>query len=298
MYNIQWFRRKIKVMKPEEDAFGQEIWAYHKGRECFEVIERDDGYFDADNLPKMYFSEYENWSLREKMAMEFVKGRVLDVGCGAGRHSLYLQNKGFDILGIDNSPLAIEVCKLRGLKKAKVMSIEEVNFKPSSFDTIIMMGNNFGLFGSFKKARRLLKRFHKMTSENALIIAETRDPYKTDNPAHLKYHEFNKKRERMGGQVRIRVRFEKYATKWFDYLFVSKEEMEKILKGTGWKIKKFIDSESPQYIAIIEKSNKQILFLRSNQLLCPRFFNALIGISANYGHGNALICLTNDQFSG
>ncbi|KPV63337.1 MAG: tellurite resistance protein TehB [Candidatus Bathyarchaeota archaeon BA1] len=185
--------------------------------------------------------------------MEFVKGRVLDVGCGVGRHSLYLQKKGFDVLGIDNSPLAIKVCKLRGLNKAEVVSIEDVNFKPNSFDTIIMMGNNFGLFGSFKKARMLLKRFHKMTSENALIIAETRDPYKTDNPAHLEYHEFNKKRGRMSGQLRIRVRFEKYATKWFDYLIVSKEEMEEILKGTGWKVKEFIDSKESQYIAIIEK---------------------------------------------
>jgi hypothetical protein len=115
------------------------------------------------------------------------------------------------------------------------------------------MGNNFGLFGSFKKARRLLKRFHKMTSKNAIIIAETLDPYKTDNPAHLEYREFNKKRGRMGGQARIRIRFEKSVSKWFDYLFVSKEEMEKILKETGWKIKEFIDSEDPQYIALIKK---------------------------------------------
>jgi hypothetical protein len=134
------------------------------------------------------------------------------------------------------------------------MSIEEVDFKPNSFDTIIMMGNNFALFGSFQKAQRLLKRFHKITSKNALIIAETRDPYKTDKPAHLEYHDFNRKRGRMPGQLRIRVRFEKYATKWFDYLLVSKEEMKRILKGTGWKVKQFLDSEGSQYIAIIEKA--------------------------------------------
>lgn len=240
-------------MKPAEDAYGQEIWAYYNGREVFEIVERDDGYIDATHGPKIYFSEYEDWHPLEKKAMELVKGRVLDIGCGAGRHSLYLQKRGFDVLGIDNSPLAIKVCKLRGLKKAEVMSIEDVNFKPNSFDTIIMMGNNFGLFGSFKKARRLLKRFYKMTSENALIIAETRDPYKTDNPAHLEYQEFNRKKGRMSGQLRLRVRFGKYATKWFDYLIVSKEEMEKILNGTGWKVKEFIDSEDSLYIAIIEK---------------------------------------------
>ena len=245
----------MRRMPPEEDAYGQEMWAYYNGERSFEIIERDDGYIDIGPETSVYFSSYEDWSPHEKKAMEFVKGRVLDVGCGAGRHSLYLQEKGFDVLGIDISPLAIKVCKLRGLRKAEVMAIEDLKFKPESFDTIIMMGNNFGLFGCFKKARRLLKRFHKMTSKNALIIAETRDPYKTKNPAHLEYHEFNRKRGRMSGQLRIRIRFRRYATRWFDYLMVSKDEMNEILKGTGWRVKEFIDSGGPSYIAIIEKEH-------------------------------------------
>ena len=243
---------KIKTLKAEEDAFGQMIWAFYKGREVFEIVERDDSYIDAYS-PKRYFSDYENWHLIEQESMEFVKGRVLDIGCGAGRHSLYLQKKGLNVLGIDISPLAINVCKLRGLKKAKVLPIEDVNFNSDSFDTIIMMGNNFGLFGSFRKARKLLKKFHEMTSENASIIADTRDPYKTDNPDHLEYHRLNKEKGRMGGQVRIRIRFGKHVGRWFDYLMVSKKEMEEILKGTGWKVKEFIDSEDAEYIAIIEK---------------------------------------------
>jgi hypothetical protein len=92
-----------------------------------------------------------------------------------------------------------------------------------------------------------------MTSEGALILAHTRDPYKTDNPAHLEYQEFNRKRGRMSGQLRIRIRFRKYTGQWFDYLMVSKEEMQNILKGTRWKVEEFIDSENSQYIAIIEK---------------------------------------------
>ena len=245
----------MRRMPPEEDAYGQEMWAYYNGERSFEIVERDDGYIDIGPETSVYFSSYEDWSPHEKKAMEFVKGRVLDVGCGAGRHSLYLQEKGFNVLGIDISPLAIKVCKLRGLRKAEVMAIEDLKFKPESFDTIIMMGNNFGLFGCFKKARRLLKRFHKMTSKNALIIAETRDPYKTKNPAHLEYHEFNRKRGRMSGQLRIRIRFRRYATRWFDYLMVSKDEMNEILKGTGWRVKEFIDSGGPSYIAIIEKEH-------------------------------------------
>ena len=241
-------------MKPEEDAFGQALMTFYNGEDSFEIIERDDGYFDAIET-RAYFTTYEEWSPFEQKAMEFAKGRVLDVGCGAGRHSLYLQQKGLDVLGIDISPLSIEVCRLRGLKKAEVMSIEEVDFPPDSFDTVLMLGNNFGLFGGFKKARLLLERFHRMTSGDALIIAVTRDVYKTDNPDHLEYQRLNRERGRMSGQVKIRVRFHRYASKWFDYLMVSKQEMEDILDGTGWKVQEYLDSEGSNYIAIIEKAN-------------------------------------------
>ena len=102
---------------------------------------------------------------------------VLDVGCGAGRHSLYLQGKGFDVTGIDISPLAIKVCRLRGLHKVKNMSIAEVGkFGPNSFDTIIMMGNNFGLFGSRDGAKSLLKRSLNITAIQGLINCRKQRP--------------------------------------------------------------------------------------------------------------------------
>lgn len=243
----------MKRLKPKEDAFGQELWAAYKGEEVFDVVERDDGLINVMKLAG-YFSDYEGWSPIGQEAMKFVKGRVLDVGCGAGRHSIYLQKKGFDVIGIDISPLAIKVCKERGLKKAKVMSIEDVDFMPNSFDTIIMMGGNFGLFGSSKKAKRLLRKFHRITCESALIIAQTRNPYKTDFLPHRKYHKSNKRKGRMGGQVRIRSRFRQYIGRWFDYLLVSEDEMKEILLDTGWKVREFLDSGNSIYIAIIEKT--------------------------------------------
>ena len=57
----------------------------------------------------------------------------------------------------------------------------------------------------------------------------------------------------MSGQLRGRIRFEEYTSKWFDWLMVSKKEMVEILNGTGWKVKEFIESEDAQYIAIIKK---------------------------------------------
>ncbi len=61
----------------------------------------------------------------------------------------------------------------------------------------------------------------------------------------------------MAGQLRIRVRYKKSATEWFDYLIVSKNEMKQIVKGTGWKIKCFFDSSGPLYAGVIEKENIQ-----------------------------------------
>jgi len=242
-------------MENMKDAFGQEIWAHFKGKDSFEIIERDDGYFDSSAGVKIYFSKYGCWPSIERKALRFVRGRVLDVGCGAGRHALYLQGKGLDVTGIDNSPLAIKVSRLRGLKKVRLMSITQVDFKSNSFDTIIMLGNNFGLFGSQKRARWLLKKLHRMTSSDAMIIAESNDPYRTDNPDHLRYHGYNRRRGRMAGQLRIRVRFGKYTGNWFDYLIVSKKEMKHLLKGTGWRVKQFISSKGPSYIAAIEKAH-------------------------------------------
>ena len=104
-----------------------------------------------------------------------------------------------------------------------------------------------------RRARWFLKRFRAITTERGRIIAETLDPYRTDNPDHLSYHEFNRKRGRMPGQVRIRIRYRKYKTPWFDYLFVSKEELEKILKDTGWFVVKYLDGPGGNYIAIMDR---------------------------------------------
>jgi len=194
-------------MKKGEDAYGKQLLAqYNNQTPTAEIIERDDNYIDFGSDAGLYFTEYEQWSSLEQQAIQRAKGRVLDIGCGAGRHALYLQQKGFDVTGIDNSPGAVEVCKSRGLQKAFVRPINEIDkFAPDSFDTILMLGNNFGLFGSSDNTKSILKEMSQITAQNANIIAGTRNPYKTDEAEHLEYHKFNRQRGRMAGQIRMRV---------------------------------------------------------------------------------------------
>jgi len=137
-----------------------------------------------------------------------------------------------------------------------VKSISEVDSKLGSFDTILMIGNNFGLFANPNRARRLLRQFYHSTTPKALIIAESNDPYQTSEPFHLAYHRRNRREGKMPGELTIRVRYKKYTTPWFDYQIVSKKEMKRILEGTGWRIKRFVDSKGSAYIGIIEKISK------------------------------------------
>jgi len=244
-------------MHKDHDGMGHVIYAYYKAKnkdDVLEIVERDDGYIDYGRLgPGLYFRDYKDWLTCEKKAMKFAKGRVLDIGCGAGRVPLHCQGKGLDVVGVDNSPLAVKVCKERGVKKVRLMSVTQITKKLGIFDTIIMFGNNFGLFGNPKRAKWLLKRFYGMTSPEGKIIAESCNPYLTKAKVHLEYHKLNKRRGRMPGQIRLRIRYKKIIGRWFDYLLVSQKEMADILKGTGWHISHTFDENGAFYTAVIEK---------------------------------------------
>lgn len=249
------------MLTEQQDAFGRQLYDYFlagkEGSRILGIIERSDGYIADSGASALYFSDFKGWPLLERKAIRFARGRVLDAGCGAGRHLLYLQQKGHEVVGIDNSPLAVEVCKRRGIENTVVLPLSGIHAGMGEFDTVLMLGHNFGLFGSFKGARRLLKKLKSITSKRARIIATTNNPYETRDADYLEYHRHNREHGRMGGQLRIKVRYRKYATPWFDYLMVSRGEMETILEGTGWKVSKFIDTGDSHYAAIIEKEKTE-----------------------------------------
>ncbi len=240
-------------LSDHEDAQGHAIWDFYRNGSGYEIFETDNGFIMAGGGPSEYFADYDSWPVYEKRAIRYSRGRILDIGCGPGRCLLYLKNKGHDVTGIDNSPLIVKVCQKRGLKKVYVRPITRINRDLGIFDTAIMFGNNFGLFGSFKRARWLLRKMYQMTSEKARLIVESRDPYNTDIPEHFEYHKYNRKRGRMGGQLRLRVRYKTFISPWFDYLLVSPDEMRQILDGTGWAIKHLYPSPRSIYTAVIEK---------------------------------------------
>jgi SAM-dependent methyltransferase len=241
-------------VKAGADAFGEMLLRGLDGEDIAEIVERDDGYIAVGSAgPRLYFAGRQAWPRVERRAMRFIRGRVLDVGCGGGRVCLEAQAMGLQVVGIDISPGAIEACRRRGVRDVRLLGIDDVDESLGRFDTIVMFGNNLGLFRSPANAKRLLRRFAGLTTDRGRIVAATRDPYATDDPDHLGYHQRNRERGRIAGQVRIRVRFGRLATSWFDYLFVSHEELAEIVAGTGWTIARTLDGDDGNYCAVLEK---------------------------------------------
>ena len=246
---------RTSTAKPDSDGYGALLRAVHRGDpRTAEIVERDDGFIETTLGPRLYFAPFRRWPAHQRKALRFVRGRVLDVGAGAGRVALELQERGHEVVAIDVSPGAIEVCERRGVRDARAMRFQDVDESLGPIDTVVMYGNNFGLFGSKTQARRMLRRLHRLTTPDARIVAETRDTFSTDRPEHLAYHERNRKRGRMPGQLRIRVRFGLAATPWFDYLIVSPDELRELIDGSGWEIARLIDGEAGMYAAVLEKS--------------------------------------------
>ena len=241
------------MLAPEDDGYGNLIDRHHRGLRAAEVIERDDGWFDVSAGAPNYFAPFDKWPAHQRRAIRLASGRVLDVGCGAGRISLHLEDRGLEVVGIDRSPLAVKTCRRRGVRDARILPITGIGPRLGEFDSIVMFGNNFGLFGSFDRARRLLRRLHRLTSPKAKILAESTDPYRTRDPDHKRYQKRNRSRGRMPGQLRIRVRCGHACTPWFDYLLVSPQEMRRIVAGTGWRVARQIKSQAAGYVGVLEK---------------------------------------------
>jgi SAM-dependent methyltransferase len=228
-----------RVVGPiEGDAWGQALLAAVDGRESVIMVERDDGLIEPDLfVGRNYYGEPDSWSDRDHWAIERAVGKVLDLGAGGGRVTLALQAAGRDVVALDVSPGAIEVCRRRGVQQCFLGSVDDlVETSPTPFDSIVALGNNLGLLGSRTRANHLLNALAAISAPDAVIVGTGIDPYATDDLLHLAYHEANRQAGRLPGQVTIRVRHRGLATPWSDWLWCSIDELAELCEPTPWRI--------------------------------------------------------------
>ena len=157
-----------------KDLMGRAIWDYFY-QENPEDLQTETSISELDDLPVSYlFRNYKEMNALEKKALDLSFGKVLDVGAGAGSHSLYLQNKrNLDVAALDISPKSIEICKARGVKNA--VCEDFLKFSNDKFDTILLLMNGTGIFQSLKKLDQYLQKLKNLISENGQILLDSTD---------------------------------------------------------------------------------------------------------------------------
>jgi SAM-dependent methyltransferase len=157
-----------------KDLMGRAIWDYFY-QENPEDLQTETSISELDDLPVSYlFRNYKEMNALEQKALDLSFGKVLDVGAGAGSHSLYLQNdKKLEVIALDISPKSIEICKARGVKNA--VCEDFLKFSDSKFDTILLLMNGTGIFQSLKNVDQYLQKLKNLISENGQILLDSTD---------------------------------------------------------------------------------------------------------------------------
>jgi len=140
------------------------------------------------------------------------------------------------------------------VRDSRLLGIDDVGPELGFFDTVVLFGNNIGLLGGPRKAPRLLRTLHKVTTPQARILGTSVFLYDTDDPMHLAYHERNRRRGRHPGQLRLRVRYRELATPWIDYLMLPPDELDDLAAQGGWRVARVFRDDGPIYAASLEKS--------------------------------------------
>ena len=155
-----------------KDVFGTAILDYQLGNYSEDLV-TSTSISEADSLPLPYlFRNHSEMPSIEQTALKLSKGTVLDIGCGAGSHSLYLKSKGLKVKSIDISVGAIEACRLRGLNQAHVLDVMD---ETASFDTLLLLMNGSGVFQSLAHTPFVLSHLKTLINPDGQILIDSSD---------------------------------------------------------------------------------------------------------------------------
>ena len=158
-----------------KDLFGKAILDYQTNNSPEDILTETSS-SEADEMSVAYlFRNYNEMPKLEQKALQLAKGKVLDVGCGAGSHALELQNeRKLEVTAIDISENAVKACQLRGLNYVKVENILDLDTK-NKFDTILLLMNGTGIFGTLKETAKYLQKLKSLLNEGGQILIDSSD---------------------------------------------------------------------------------------------------------------------------
>jgi SAM-dependent methyltransferase len=215
----------------EGDAFGQALLARQEGRVGDMFSERDDGLVELDAFD--YFAPPHGplWD----WVVARLGHRILDIGAGSGREALALQGMGRQLVALDTSSGAVEVCRRRGLASTFLGTVDDLAATgPLPFDSFLALNSLSLVFCSTEPVA--FNALRAMGHSDSALVGTIRDPYRTDAAVHLAYQKANRAAGRMSGEVRWRIRVQRLADPWFSTMWASREELAEMADRVGWRL--------------------------------------------------------------
>jgi len=229
-----------------KDLFGKAILDYQTHTAPEDLI-TETSISEADEMSVAYlFRSFEEMPKLEQKALQLTQGKTLDVGCGAGSHALYLQNeRQLDVTAIDISPKAIEACQLRGLKKAKVQNI--LDFKNEKFDTLLLLMNGTGIFGTLSETTKYLQHLKSLLNPNGQILIDSSDIiYMFDQDEDGAYEI---PADGYYGELTFTISYKKETEAPFSWLYLDYNTLQNAAIANGLQCELIMECEHFDYLA-------------------------------------------------
>jgi SAM-dependent methyltransferase len=229
-----------------KDIFGKALLDYHNDT-CKENIVTWTHITDEDTLPLEYlFRGFEDMPKIEQKALKMAKGRILDVGCGAGSHSLWLQDKGLYVKGIDTSTGAVEVSKKRGIKNVSLTPLLE---ETEQFDTILLLMNGTGIFQELTQVATYLHHLKSLLLPKGQILIDSSDiKYMYEDEDGGTWLDLN---QNYYGELDYFISYKGETEKPMKWLYLDFQTLKTACLATGLQCEKVMDGNHFDYLAKI-----------------------------------------------
>lgn len=233
------------MMTMHRDVYGEALDDYFVHQEEKFPLILHTSYGDQDEMPvEIFFREPEDFPELEFIGLSLCDGRVLDVGAGVGSHSLYLQEKGFEVDALELSQTACHIMQQRGVQH--IICEDFYKFKGQKYDTLLLLMNGIGLAGDVDGFRDLLQHSKELLTANGQLIFDSSD-------ISYLYKDYNiKKPEHYFGEIQYQYEYKGTRGNLFKWLYLDQELLIKISHELGWVVQILYEDENDQYLVRME----------------------------------------------
>jgi SAM-dependent methyltransferase len=230
------------------DPIGKAIQEYAKTKKPDDIIVSSE-ICEDDIIPvEVLFRTFDEMPEIETLAVHTAKGRVLDVGAGAGAHALEMKKKGCDVLAIDISKGAVDYMISQGLN---AQEIDFFKLKNEKFDSIIMLMNGIGIAGSLANLENTLRHAKSLMNENGQLIFDSSDiKYLYEDEDGSLWVDLNTE---YYGNFRFKMKYKGQATNWFDWLYVDFDTLFVAAQNVGLKAERLYNKDN-NYLAVLKQN--------------------------------------------